>query len=86
MPRRDQLTRAAMLEELEARADAPEYILAKFHVLLHDRSSSPGVCECCNSDTSKVVEDLPDFELLIDTVEGERYLRGPMFPGPRAGV
>lgn len=84
MPRRDQLTRAASIEALQAKADAPEFVLCKFHLLVHDRSSGPGVCPCCSSDTSRIVEDLPDFELLIDTVEGERYLRGPMFPGPGA--
>lgn len=83
MPRRDQLTREASLRALESEAAAPEFILARFHVLLHDRSSSAGTCPCCNADTCKVIDDIPDFELLIDTVEGERYLRGPMFPGSR---
>ncbi len=84
MPRRDQLTRTATLESLEAKADAPEFLHCKFRLLVHGRSSSPGLCSCCGSDTSKVVEISDDFELLIDTVEGERYLRGPMFPGPGA--
>ena len=84
MPRRDQLTRAASIEALQAKADAPQFVLCKFHLVVHDRSSSAGLCPCCSSDTAKVVADVPDFELLIDTVEGERYLRGPMFPGPRA--
>jgi hypothetical protein len=82
--RRDQVTREASLAEMERLAEAPEFVLCRFHQLVHDRSSSAGACSCCGSDTAKVVEDLPDFELLIDTVEGERYLRGPMFPGPRA--
>lgn len=82
MPRREQLTRAAQIEALQAKADAPEFILCRFHELVHDRSSTAGNCLCCGSDTAKVAKDLPDFELLIDTVEGERYLRGPMFRGP----
>jgi hypothetical protein len=82
MPRRDQLTRTATLDALEAKANTPDFVLCRFHELAHDRSSSSGCCPCCGSDTAKVVEDLPDFELLIDTVRGERYLRGPMFPEP----
>lgn len=82
--RRVQVTREATLAEMERLADAPEFILCRFHELVHERSTTAGSCPCCGSDTSKVAEDLPDFELLLDTVEGERYLRGPMFPESRS--
>lgn len=81
MPRRDQLTRTDTLDAVERKLRTPRFIHCTFHELLHEPSSSPGTCTCCGSDAAKVVEDLPDFELLIDTREGERYLRGPMFPG-----
>jgi hypothetical protein len=75
VPRRDQLTRRAAIESIQDELEVPELVLARFHTLVHDRSSSAGRCPCCDSDCSRVVEDLPEFELLIDTVEGTRYLR-----------
>lgn len=75
MPRRDELTRRAAIEALEREVEQPELVLARFHFLAHDRSSSAGRCPCCDSDCARIVEDLPDFDLLIDTIEGTRYLR-----------
>lgn len=75
MPRRNELTRRSEIEALEDESDVPDLVLAKFRVLVHEESSSAGRCPCCDSDCAKIGEELPDFDLLIDTVEGTRYLR-----------
>lgn len=83
MARRDELTRKASIEWLHKYGDTPDVLLAKFRVLVHDRSTTSGVCACCGSDTCEIVDEIPDLELLIDTREGGgRYLRST-FPGPR---
>lgn len=81
MPRRDQLTRAAVLDELERIADTPEMTIVRSKILVHARSSSSGDCPCCGSSTAKIVDEVPDLDLLIDTAEGTRYLRHT-FPRP----
>ncbi len=83
MPRRDEVTRRGAIEALERDADTPELIHAHFHLLLHDRLDVDELCSCCGSDTCGVVEDVPDIDVVIDTVEGTRYLRST-FPGPRS--
>lgn len=80
MPRRDEVTRKGTIEALHRHFDTPDLIHAQFHLLVHDRSSSAGTCSCCGSGCSKVVDDLPDIEVVIDTNEGARYLRHT-FPG-----
>lgn len=89
MPRRDEVTRKGTIEALHRWADTPNLIHAKFHLLVHDSSSSAGACPCCGSECAKVVDDIPDVEVVIDTNEGARYLRHT-FPGPspvrRVGV
>lgn len=82
MPRRDEVTRKGAIEALERDANTPDLIHCGFHLLLHDRSDTAGTCPCCGSDTCKIVDDVTDIEVLIDTVEGSRYLRST-FPGPR---
>lgn len=83
MARRDEVTRKASIEALHRYGDTPNVVLAKFRILVHDRSTTSGSCPCCGSDTCKIVEDIPDLQLLIDTREGGgRYLRHT-FPGSR---
>lgn len=84
MPRRDEVTRKGTIESLHRWADTPDLLHARFHLLVHDRSSSSGTCPCCGSGTSKIVEDVPDLDVLIDTTAGgSRYLR-TTFPGRRS--
>lgn len=75
MPRRVEHSRERAVDALEIEAELPELVLARFHFLTHDRSSSSGRCPCCDSDCTKIVEDIPDFDLLIDTARERRYLR-----------
>lgn len=80
MPRRDEVTRKGTIQALHRWADTPDLIHASFHLLVHDRSSSSGTCPCCGSDCAKIVEDIPDIDVVIDTNGGTRYLRHT-FPG-----
>ena len=83
MARRDQVTRKASIESIHAYGDTPDAVVARFRLLVHDRSSTAGSCPCCGSTTCKIIEDIPDIEVLIDTRQGGgRYLRST-FPGSR---
>lgn len=75
MPRRDEVTRKASLAEMTRIAEAPEFTRVRSRLLVHDRSTTAGACPCCGSETAKVVEELPDLDLILDTTEGARYLR-----------
>lgn len=75
MPRREEVTRKASLAEMTRIAEAPEFTHVRSRLLVHDRSSTSGDCPCCGSQSAKVVEELPDLDLIVDTTEGSRYLR-----------
>lgn len=79
MARRDEVTRKATIQHLQRLADEPDYVLVRSRLLIHARTTHGRPCPCCGSTTCSVVEDVPDLELLIDTNEGQRYLRHQMF-------
>ena len=79
MARRDQVTRHGAIEALQRYADEPDYVLVRTSLLVHERTTHGRPCGCCGSTTCAVTETLPDLELLIDTSEGQRYLRHEMF-------
>ena len=82
MARRDEQTRKGAIERLEKVANEPDYVVVRTRLLIHDRvadTKTAKPCRCCRSTTSEIVEEVPDLELLIDTVRGQRYLRHEMF-------
>lgn len=85
MARRDEVTRKGAIERLQQIADEPDFVVVQTRLLVHDRSEHGRACWCCGGTTCQIVEDIPDLEVLIDTVGGQRYLRHEMFrTGPRS--
>lgn len=82
MPRRDQVTRHGAIESIREYIARPTVLRVKARRFVHERSTTAGRCPCCNNPHAKVCEASDYADLLIDTTDQWRTLRGRgMDPG-----
>ncbi|MEM6988907.1 MAG: hypothetical protein AAF721_00375 [Myxococcota bacterium] len=75
MARRDQVTRRGQIDALKKKIDVPSAVRVKTRAAVHVRSTTAGVCPCCNSPLAKIDDEWDDLDVLIDIDQDRRYFR-----------
>lgn len=68
-------TQARKIEEIEAALARPRFLHLAPEIIVHG-AGGDRPCECCGSAHARIVERIPQPELLIDAVTGRRIYRG----------